>query len=185
MLAGKFRTLWIIFISAITTIRCSVTALVLSAIGKLSRERADKIMRSFGKHMLRHVKLSYKVVNPHQINFSENKRYIIMLNHSSLYDIPLTFVAIPKSIRMISKKELLRIPLFGKAMKSAEHIFIDRKDREQAIKDLHLAKQKMESGLIVWVAPEGTRSKTGELGEFKKGGFITAIQAGATIVPIS
>jgi len=72
----------------------------------------------------------------------------------------------------------------GKAMAAAEFPFIDRKNKYQAIKDLAYAQQLMESGIIMWIAPEGTRSKDGKLGPFKKGGFITAIQSKATIIPI-
>lgn len=72
----------------------------------------------------------------------------------------------------------------GKAMQAAEFPFIDRKNRYQAIKDLAFAKKLMESGIVLWVAPEGTRSKDGKLAHFKKGAFITAIESNATIIPI-
>ena len=54
----------------------------------------------------------------------------------------------------------------------------------KAMKDLAYAKQKMESGIVVWLSPEGTRSRTGELLPFKKGGFMLAFQTGATIIPV-
>ena len=61
-------------------------------------------------------------------------------------------------------------------MTAAEFPFVDRKNRYQAIKDLAYAQQLMESGIVIWIAPEGTRSKDGKLAPFKKGAFITAIQ---------
>jgi 1-acyl-sn-glycerol-3-phosphate acyltransferase len=108
-----------------------------------------------------------------------------MSNHASHYDIPLTMATIPGSLRMLVKKELCRIPIWGRAMKASEYISIDRTDRHQAKKDLELAKQKMESGIILWMAPEGTRSRTGELQPFKKGGFLLAFQTDAIIIPMS
>jgi len=107
-----------------------------------------------------------------------------MVNHRSHYDIPLSFVSLPGSIRMLTKNELFKIPIWGKGMKAAEFISIDRKNLEQALKDLDEARRLMLSGIVLWVAPEGSRSRTGKLGEFKKGGFMLALQTGAIIIPV-
>ncbi len=56
----------------------------------------------------------------------------------------------------------------GFAMKAAEYPFINRKNRRQAIQDLDQVKQLLQSGIVMWLAPEGTRSKDGKLGPFKK-----------------
>jgi 1-acyl-sn-glycerol-3-phosphate acyltransferase len=118
--------------------------------------------------------------------FKPNKCYILVSNHLSLYDIPAIFVAAPNaSIRMIAKKELLRVPFFGRAMAKHEIIFIDRKNRQKAIRDLERAKEKMRSGIVMWAAAEGTRSRTGELLPFKKGLFLLAIQSQATVIPVT
>lgn len=114
------------------------------------------------------------------------KCYILVSNHLSLYDIPAIFMAAPNmSVRMIAKKELLRVPFFGRAMAKHEIIFIDRKKRQKAIRDLERAKEKMRSGIVIWAAAEGTRSRTGELLPFKKGLFLLAIQAQASIIPVT
>ena len=76
------------------------------------------------------------------------------------------------------------MPIWGRAMKRSEYIPIDRKHGRQALKDLKYAKVKMEDGIVIWIAPEGTRSKTGKLNAFKKGGFLLARQAKAIIVPV-
>ncbi len=107
-----------------------------------------------------------------------------MSNHSSLYDIPLTLLAFAGSIRMLTKKELFRVPIWGRGLRAGEFISIDRHDREQALRDLDAARDKMSDGITLWVAPEGTRSRHGELGPFKKGGFMLALQTGATIIPL-
>ncbi len=107
-----------------------------------------------------------------------------MSNHSSLYDIPITFVAVPGTIRMLTKKELFRVPVWGRGLEAGEFISIDRRDRRQAMQDLERAKEKMKSGVTVWIAPEGTRSRSGFIGPFKKGGFMLALQTGATIIPV-
>ena len=76
------------------------------------------------------------------------------------------------------------MPVFGTTIKRAEFISIDRGDHEQAVKDLEHAKEKMLSGINLWMAPEGTRSKDGKLARFKRGAFHVAIDTKALIVPI-
>jgi 1-acyl-sn-glycerol-3-phosphate acyltransferase len=85
---------------------------------------------------------------------------------------------------MLTKKELFKIPLWGRGMAAGEFICIDRKNIEQAKQDLKKAREKMEDGIVLWISPEGTRSRTGRMGPFKKGGFILAIEAGAQIIPV-
>jgi len=77
-----------------------------------------------------------------------------------------------------------KIPIVGKGMTAAEFPFVDRKNRHQALKDLEAMQKLLESGIVMWIAPEGTRSHDGKLASFKKGAFITAINSKATIIPM-
>lgn len=181
---NKIKAVWIITRSVWVTFQTSITVIIRSKFTNATRQHFDKYSRNWARKILNIVKVKYKTVNPHNFSLEPNKQYIIMCNHSSLYDIPITIVALPWSIRMMAKKELFRVPIWGYAMKKSEHISIDREDRKQAVKDLEFAKEKMQSGIIIWIAPEGTRSRTGELLPFKKGAFMLALQTGATIVPI-
>jgi 1-acyl-sn-glycerol-3-phosphate acyltransferase len=70
-------------------------------------------------------------------------------------------------------------------MKASGFISIDRSDRNRALESLAVAKAKIAGGLNVWIAPEGTRSKTGELLPFKKGGFNLALEAGLKVLPVT
>jgi 1-acyl-sn-glycerol-3-phosphate acyltransferase len=110
--------------------------------------------------------------------------YVIMSNHQSHMDIPVLYRVIPPSVRMVAKKELFRVPLFGKAMTSAGFIEVDRGQRERAIASLEAAAARVRGGASVWIAPEGTRSADGEIGALKKGGFMLARSAGVPILPI-
>ena len=185
MKTSKLRTLWIIIASSTYTAYVCFRASFRSLIGKVNRAWVDKTMQEWVEVILHLIRVDYKLVNPHHVKPQDGELTIIMCNHSSLYDIPLSLKAFPnQSIRMLAKKELSKIPFMGKGMKSAEFPFIDRKNREQAIKDLEYVRELMQSGIVMWIAPEGTRSKDGKLGPFKKGGFITAIRAGATIIPM-
>jgi 1-acyl-sn-glycerol-3-phosphate acyltransferase len=185
MKLNQLRTAWIVttlfFYTAVGSIRC----ICKYYFSKPTRAWTDNVLHNWVDKLLNQVQVEYKVVNPDNVQPETGKATILMCNHSSAYDIPLSFKAFPNhSIRMLAKKELSKIPLLGKGMAAAEFPFIDRKNRYQAIKDLGYVKELMESGIIIWVAPEGTRSKDAKLGLFKKGSFVTAIESKATIIPI-
>lgn len=185
MKISKLRTLWIIFLSLVYTADTCGRSIVKRFVGKTSRSWVDTTLHRWVDRILKLVGVRCKVINPYGVKPEPGQATIIMCNHTSLYDIPLSLKAFPHhSIRMLAKKELSKIPIMGKGMAAAEFPFVDRKNRHQAIKDLASMRKLMETGIIVWVAPEGTRSKTGKLGAFKKGAFITAIEAKAKIIPI-
>jgi len=182
--AGLLRTAVILLRSAGVTLLISVTTIFDAYRGAYRRVEADRRLRWWSQRLLDLVSLRCRVVAPPGFAFGSGRPIILMSNHQSLYDIPLIFVALPGSIRMLAKRELFRIPIWGRGMKAGEFISIDRRDRRQARRDLAEARRKMEDGIILWVAPEGTRSRDGRLGELKKGGFVLAIETGALIVPI-
>jgi 1-acyl-sn-glycerol-3-phosphate acyltransferase len=113
------------------------------------------------------------------------RSYVFMANHLSTVDIWALFVALPIPVRMIAKKQLGSIPLFGWAMRAGRFIFIDRQNAVAARRSIELAKERIRSGASVLLFPEGTRSRDGTLGPFKKGGFHLAIDAGVPIVPVA
>ena len=183
--AGKLLTLWIIVKSFYVTLHISVLAIYYSYRSLDSRAACDRLLHWWSTRLLKFVKITHETIYSQHVEFKPNCRYIIMSNHSSLYDIPIVYMALPPvSIRMLTKKELFKFPIWGRGMKTAEFISIDRTNRRQAFRDLQEARMKMESGIVLWVAPEGTRSRTGELLPFKKGAFMLALQTGATIIPV-
>ncbi len=184
MKAGRFRSIWIVAASFGLIIYYSVKTLTFSLFNALTREKIDRWTPYMAQKLLDLPNVELRVNNPHQVDYQAGEPYILMSNHSSLYDIPVVLLSLPGSIRMLTKKELCKIPLWGAALIASEFVSIDRKNRTQAIKDLAIAQEKMKSGIHLWIAPEGTRSKNGKLQDFKKGGFITAIQAGAKIIPM-
>ncbi|MDP3558804.1 MAG: lysophospholipid acyltransferase family protein [Legionellaceae bacterium] len=145
----------------------------------------DDFLQNWGQTLLRWLGTKCTVVNPKNICPKLGRPTIIMCNHSSMYDIPISFLVFPKSsLRMLAKRELSRVPFLGGAIRAAGFPMIDRKNREQAIRDLAEVRKLMEQGSVIWMAPEGTRAKDGRLGSFKKGGFVLAIQTQAVIIPI-
>ncbi|MCW5588493.1 MAG: 1-acyl-sn-glycerol-3-phosphate acyltransferase [Legionellales bacterium] len=185
MKISKIRTTWIMLRSGVFTARmCFLVWFHATFNRKHFRPKLDSMLRYWARTVLKFVNADWQVTLHNTFEFEPGKQYILMSNHMSLYDIPLIYVALPGSIRMLSKRELMRVPFLGKAMKIGSFPVIDRHNRQQALQDLDYAKQLMQDGIIVWMAPEGTRSRTGELLPFKKGGFMLALQTGASIVPI-
>lgn len=185
MKIGRIRTTWIVIALFYYTTLVCLRSVFKYFFSTPTRPWVDKTIHNWIDQLINEAHVHYTVINPYNTQPTSGKATILMCNHSSAYDIPLGFKAFPNhSIRMLAKKELSKIPLLGKGMFAAEFPFVDRKNRYQAIKDLEYAKKLMEDGIVLWIAPEGTRSKNGKLAPFKKGAFITAIQANATIIPI-
>ncbi|MGH7805091.1 MAG: lysophospholipid acyltransferase family protein [Candidatus Binatia bacterium] len=184
MLAGRLQTLLIILRSATVTLAITIPTVVEVYRGTYRRETGDRRLRWWSGRLLAYVRLGCRVVNPDRVEIPQGRPVMLMSNHSSLYDIPLVFQALPGSIRMLTKRELFRVPIWGRGLKAGEFVSIDRSDHAQAMRDLAAAREKMASGIVLWVAPEGTRSRDGSLGGFKKGAFMLALETGATIIPI-
>ena len=116
---------------------------------------------------------------------SERESVIFMSNHESNLDPPVLISAIPIPAVYLAKKEIKWMFPVGWAAAMAGTIFIDRSNRERAINSLHQAAAEIRGGKSVVIFPEGTRTRTGELLQFKKGGFVMAEEAGVQIVPLA
>jgi len=116
----------------------------------------------------------------------KKKAYVFMPNHISFLDGPLMFLIIPRYMRIIFKKEILRIPIIGWAMKIADFIPVDRKGSQGGRKSVELATSLiLEKGYDFLIFPEGTRSLDGTMKPLKRGGFFLAINSQTDIVPVS
>ena len=109
---------------------------------------------------------------------------ILMPIHQSNFDIPVLLGRLPIQFRWLAKAELFKIPIFGRGMRGCGYISIDRSNRKSAFRSLADAAQRIRDGASVLIFPEGTRSRDGEIGAFKKGGFVLTVDAGVPIVPI-
>lgn len=114
-----------------------------------------------------------------------NRSCVVMSNHRSHFDVLALYGHWPGQFRWVIKQELRKVPFLGPACAAMGHIFIDRSDRERAIASLNAARPLLTGGISVLLFPEGTRSRDGRLQDFKKGGFVMALNLGLPLLPVS
>jgi 1-acyl-sn-glycerol-3-phosphate acyltransferase len=113
------------------------------------------------------------------------RNYIFMPNHQSNVDPVAVFLAIPYDVKAIAKKEFFRVPLLSTACRMEHFIPVDRANHGSAVQSVEQAIRQLCSGDSFLIYPEGTRTRTGVLGGFRKGGFIAAIRSKVPIVPMT
>lgn len=119
-------------------------------------------------------------------HLNPNASYIFMANHRSNIDIPTLVQTLRRfQLRLVAKKELAWIPIFGWALWTSKHILVDRADRSSVLTTLKRARDKLAKGISVVIFPEGTRGRPGTLLPFKRGGFVLAVQSRAPVVPVT
>ncbi len=119
-------------------------------------------------------------------NVDPSRSYVFMANHLSFLDGPLLFYVIPQRVRVILKKSIFRIPVVGPGMRFVGFVPVDRKRASGGKRSIDEAARMMkQKGYSFLIFPEGTRSRTGQLQSFKRGGFFLAVAARAAIIPIT
>lgn len=117
-------------------------------------------------------------------NFDPKRSYVIVMNHSSMLDIPALYL-LPFNFRWVSKREVFNIPFFGQFLVLHGDIAIERGSGQQAMEQVTTEGCKwIKRGASVAIFPEGTRSRSGEIGRFKAGAFNLAREADVEILPI-
>jgi 1-acyl-sn-glycerol-3-phosphate acyltransferase len=110
---------------------------------------------------------------------------ILVANHQSDLDICALVHVLRTLPRFVTKKELMRIPVFGRAVRAARQIVIDRADPESAKHAIEEATRGLPGGVRLCFFAEGTRSKDGRIGRFKKGAAEIGLETGLPLVPVS
>ena len=116
-------------------------------------------------------------------NFERGKNYIVICNHNSLMDVPVTTPHIPGGNKTIAKVEMTRTPVFGIIYRLGS-VLVDRKSEKSRRESYAKMKEVLDMGLHMCIYPEGTRNKTGEpLKAFHDGAFRLALDTGKPIIP--
>jgi len=167
------------------TLGISVPAVARAQLGLLTKEQCDRKLERWSKRLLKRANVQLIVSGQEHIARLDPP-FIVISNHQSLYDIPVWLQALPFSVRMAAKKELFSVPIWGRAMQVAGFVQIDRKDRQRAHEALAAAGEQMRSDQVsLVIAPEGTRTTTGELLPFRKGAFSLSQTTGIPILPVA
>jgi putative phosphoserine phosphatase/1-acylglycerol-3-phosphate O-acyltransferase len=145
------------------------------------KEGVNATIESIGNLGTKLAGLDINVKNKH--NLVDHRPAVFCFNHQSSADFFIILKLLKKDVTGIAKKELERTP-FGPLFKAMGAIFIDRSNNKKALASMKVAADVLKNGTSVAIAPEGTRSGSKKLGQFKKGAFHLAMKAGVPIVPI-
>jgi 1-acyl-sn-glycerol-3-phosphate acyltransferase len=113
------------------------------------------------------------------------KNYVFLSNHQGNFDGPMLCHVIPRDLKALIKKEIMRLPVLSLVLRQVQFVPIERQNPKQAQLGIELGARLLKEGKSFFAFPEGTRSRDGRLGEFKKGVFLMAIKAQTPIIPIT
>lgn len=176
-------SLWTALLVILSTCKTCLQCILMS---RLTRNKAYTLSHArvgWAPSMFWVANSTLEVIDDGHVDYT--KPHIFVMNHQSHMDIPAAFMSIPSNIGFVAKKELERVPLFGRVMREAGMIFVDRRDPKKAIASLKEGGALIRSGVNIFAFPEGTRTTSGHIRQFKKGIFMLALEAGVPIVPMS
>jgi 1-acyl-sn-glycerol-3-phosphate acyltransferase len=130
--------------------------------------------------------INVRIVHPE--NILRDRAAVYAVNHASNVEPPILYAALSElfpRLRVLYKAELRKLPILVRAFDLAGFVPLERGNRDQSLPAIERAAAALRDGNSFLIFPEGTRSRTGELLPFKKGGFIMALQGRAPIVPVA
>lgn len=177
------RTLVTALVGLISTIVAAVAAIFVSR-RHPTGPQIERVIDAWSRAWLRAAGVDLTVLGAERVDRSRS--YVVVANHSSALDIMACFLGVPLPIRFLAKKELFRIPLLAPAMRAIGIVEVDRQARVAVREQVNQqAKELVASGRSVIIFPEGTRSRDGALGPFKKGAFTIAVRSGLPVLPVT
>lgn len=176
------RTIWVAAVVVIVTIPCA-TAVIVLALFSSSAGAIDSVIRFWARSLVAAAGIDLHLDNAAVLD--PKKRYILVANHYSYFDIPCILAAIPQPIRFMAKASLFKIPIFGWSIGRAGFIPIDRKNRRTAVKSFDLAVERIRKGNTIVIFPEEGRSRNREMRPFQRGAFLLGIKSELPMVPMA
>ena len=153
------------------------------ALTAIAPEAGFRFVRAISGLGLKLVGMPVTLVGYETVDWSRS--YVVMGNHQSMIDAFAILGAFPRRPLCLEKIELQKLPIYGWLSRAWGNIAIRREDREHALAGVEAARAKLQEGFCIGVMPEGTRTTSGRIGPFKKGGFHMALGAGADVLPFT
>lgn len=158
--------------------------------GRLDKRRKIPVLMNhlWGTLLMRLTRSFPVMENKHILEefYKQQRPCMFVANHNSWMDIPFLGATIGwRNYKIISKAELGRVPILGKAIRVGGNIMVDRSNKRSQLKTLKQGINYLKDGIILCTFPEGTRSRSGKLRPFKNGAFKMAHKAGAPVIPLS
>lgn len=168
-----------------------LVATIVAAIAAISVSRRhptgpqiERVIDGWSRAWLRAAGVDLTVLGAERLD--TNRSYVVVANHSSALDIMACFLGVPLPIRFLAKKELFGVPLLAPAMRAIGIIEVDRQARVAVHEQINQqVKELVAGGRSVIIFPEGTRTRDGALGPFKKGAFTIAVRSGLPVLPVT
>ncbi|PFA70183.1 1-acyl-sn-glycerol-3-phosphate acyltransferase [Bacillus sp. AFS015802] len=153
--------------------------------GHMPVEERDKIVHALPKRWSRGImKRTGSHVHTKGQEYIPEGPVLFVSNHAGDFDVPVLLGSIPKPFGFISKMEVKKLPIISDWMEMISCVFIDRKNRRQAVQSIREGGMVLKKGHSLLIFPEGTRNKGQAMKEFKTGGIRMAKEAGVPIVPV-
>jgi 1-acyl-sn-glycerol-3-phosphate acyltransferase len=126
-----------------------------------------------------------RVIQEGREKIAPGVNYVFLSNHQGNFDGPVLCHAIPRDWKALIKKEIMRLPVLSLVLKTVQFVPIERLNPKNAQAAIDRGTKLLKEGCSFLAFPEGTRSRDGRLGDFKKGVFIMAIKAQTPVMPVS
>ena len=118
-------------------------------------------------------------------NLEHHQSYVFVANHQGAFDIFLIYAYLNRNFKWMMKHQLRQMPLVGYACEKSHQIFVDKRGPKKIKATYDKARDTLQGGISVTVFPEGSRTFTGHMGEFKRGAFALADELQLPVVPLT
>lgn len=158
----------------------------LRRLEKTDPEQANKIAHQYVKRALKNIiAISGSTVETEGLENIPDEACLFVGNHTGYFDIMVTETVIPTGVGYVAKDSFSSIPGLSAWMDLIHCLFLNRSDPKEGIKTILKGAEYLKEGYSMLIFPEGTRSKDGQLGEFKGGSLKMAQKAHCPIVPVA
>lgn len=181
--AGFLNSLFSIWIWTVWIVVFAIGSLLTIPLLLISRQLGFLAVKAISWIALHAAGIRVRIVGTEKVDWS--KAHVFMGNHQNILDGFVFVMAIKKHIIGVEKKETLKFPIYGWLTQAWGNLPIDRSNPHAARETIALAEARLREGTSIVILPEGTRTKDGSIGPFKKGGFHLALNTGADIVPFT